>query len=334
MPVWLVRAGRQGEREALALEKSIAVVGWEDLPDLSSVNSRDEILGMLQTAYPDVKPKTLTNWQSQIWPFVREIRDGDVVALPLKSRSAIALGEVTGPYRYRPDLPPDARHTRSVKWRNEVARDAVDQDLLYSLGAFMTVCRIQRNDAEQRIRALMAGKTGSPPTPVSPEETDALIDIEEYARDRIRQYIGRRFAGHGLARVVAAVLEAQGYKVRVAPAGPDGGLDVIAGQGPMGFDPPKLGVQVKSGSEAVDTGVLHQLQGVLKNFGAERGLIVAWGGYKQSVLREAPLHYFEIRLWNADDLVQMICAAYDRLPPDLQAELPLKRIWTLVPPDE
>jgi restriction system protein len=34
MTTWLVRAGRTGDREDLALEKNIAVVGWDDIPDL------------------------------------------------------------------------------------------------------------------------------------------------------------------------------------------------------------------------------------------------------------------------------------------------------------
>ncbi|WP_346864991.1 hypothetical protein [Methanocalculus sp. MSAO_Arc2] len=38
MTLWLVRAGRYGEREQLALEKKIAVIGWDDVPDLSQEN--------------------------------------------------------------------------------------------------------------------------------------------------------------------------------------------------------------------------------------------------------------------------------------------------------
>lgn len=33
-------------------------------------------------------------------------------------------------------------------------RSSFDQDLRYSLGAFMTVCRMARNDAEARVRAM------------------------------------------------------------------------------------------------------------------------------------------------------------------------------------
>jgi len=60
-------------------------------------------------------------------------------------------------------------------------------------------------------------------------------------------------------------------------------------------------------------------------------LIVAWGGFQGQVEKEAARQYFKIRLWDADDLVQMIQENYDNLPEDIQNELPLKRIWVLIP---
>ena len=338
MALWLVRAGKYGERESLALDNGLAVIGWDDLPNLSGVRTREELYDLLEKTYPDVKRNTLLNWQSQIWLFVREIQIGDLVALPLKSRSAIVLGEVTGAYQYRQDLPLGARHTRPVAWRKELPRSAFDRDVLYSLGAFMTVCRIQRNNAEERVRALLAGEPIPAPvaTPGTGEGTEweAPADLEEYALDQIRDYIARKFKGHDLARLVGAVLEAQGYKVQVSPEGPDGGVDIIAGNGPMGFDQPRLVVQVKSGDSPVDVKVVRELQGVMKNFGAGHGLLVAWGGYRGNVSKEAARLFFEVRLWDADDLVKAVLANYENLPDALQAELPLKRIWVLVPSEE
>jgi len=102
----------------------------------------------------------------------------------------------------------------------------------------------------------------------------------------------------------------------------------------MGFDHPRLVVQVKSGDTPVDVKVVRELQGVIKNFGADHGLIVAWGGYKSSVPKEAARLFFDLRLWDADDLVKAVLSIYERFPEALQAELPLKRIWLLVPSEE
>lgn len=42
MITWLIRAGRVGEREKLALETGTVVRGWEERPDLTPSSTRDE----------------------------------------------------------------------------------------------------------------------------------------------------------------------------------------------------------------------------------------------------------------------------------------------------
>lgn len=120
----------------------------------------------------------------------------------------------------------------------------------------------------------------------------------------------------------------------VSPEGADGGIDIVAGAGPMGFDPPRLGVQVKSSDTSVDVKVLRELQGALKNFGADQGLLVSWGGFTGPLLKEARRMYFEIRLWDAGDIVDNLLRHYEALSPDIQTDLPLKRIWVRVPEAE
>lgn len=98
----------------------------------------------------------------------------------------------------------------------------------------------------------------------------------------------------------------------------------------MGFDGPRLAVQVKSSDSPADVAVLRELHGVMPRFGATHGLIVSWGGFKDSVLREARPLYFQIRLWDAGNLVTALQETYEKLSPELQAELPLKRVLVLV----
>lgn len=289
----------------------------------------------LAAAYGHAKPKAIINWAGQVWSFKEAIKPNDLVVLPLKTRSALAIGAIAGAYEYVPDNPDFARHTRKVSWiRDDIPRASVDQDLLYSLGAFLTVCRISRNNAEERIKALLAGA----PQPAAPDatteagaESAGLVNLEEQAQDQIRFFINSKFKGHGLASLVTAVLKAQGYQIYQSPPGADGGVDVIAGKGPMGFDPPRLLVQVKSQQDPVDVRVLRELQGVMRGYGAEQALLVAWGGFKNAVIDEARRRFFEIRLWDAGDLVTAITENYDRLPAEIKAELPMRRIWAVVP---
>jgi hypothetical protein len=96
----------------------------------------------------------------QLWAFRGRVEDGDLVVLPLKTQSAIAIGKATGPYEYRTDLGDSIRHARPVEWLvTDLPRTTFDQDLLYSLGAFMTVCQISRHNAAERIKAVLAGQS-------------------------------------------------------------------------------------------------------------------------------------------------------------------------------
>lgn len=340
MAVWLVRAGRTGERENLALEKNLAVIGWDEVPNLSGrVSSREDVLELCQSVYTDDKLNRLRNWAGQIWTFYSRIKRGDIVALPLKTQSAIAFGEVVGDYEYQPDLPSDTRHTRPVRWlHKDIPRNTFDADILYSLGAAMTVCQIKRNNAEERIRGVIAGRPDTPVIPSLEEDTsdsDAVPpNLEEYARDLIRKRIASKFKGSEFEYLVESILKAQGYQTVRTDAGADGGIDIVAGQGPMGFEGPRLAVQVKSGEGSEGTATVSQLQGAMTNFGAQQGLFVSWGGFKDTVMKQKRQLFFKVRLWDSNDIIGALLENYDKMPDDVKTALPLKRVWTLILEDE
>lgn len=89
----------------------------------------------------------------------------------------IAFGRIIDDYRYVPDAPLGGRHQRSVKWiKKNIARSDLDNDLRYSFGAARTVFRISRNDAEDRIEALLGGTTTHQHTR-DEEEDAAAADV-------------------------------------------------------------------------------------------------------------------------------------------------------------
>ena len=67
----------------------------------------------------------------------------------------------------------------------------------------------------------------------------------------------------------------------------------------------------------------------MNKVGAEYGLLVSWSGFKSSVEQERGNQFFKIRLWDANDVIDELFNNYDKLSSDLQAEIPLKRIWML-----
>ena len=127
-----------------------------------------------------------------------------------------------------------------------------------------------------------------------------------------------------------AVLQAEGYSTLLSPAGPDGGVDILAGRGSLGFEGPRICVQVIATAGPADVNVLRALQGTMQSFNAENGLLVSWGGFTRSLEREARQGFFTVRLWRADDLVSAIYRSYDRLSEQIQTEILLERVWTLV----
>jgi restriction system protein len=349
MALWLVRGGKYGEFEDHFLEHDRVCLTWGGLEetDLSPAQDFEGVKAILQRTYPNESPRKLGNWTGQIWAFAFGIKTGDWVILPRKRQATIAIGEMAGPYRYERSADPLFRHGRKVIWLNrEVPRSVFEQDLLYSFGAFMTICEIKRNDAERRVRAIAeagwrsAGPGVTAPAAINaggndePTEDVEMPDLEQLAGDQIAQRIEREFKGHGLARLVAAILNAQGYATHVSLPGPDKGVDILAAPDPLGFGSPRICVQVKSGDEPVDRPTMDQLIGVMQNVGAEQGLLVSWGGFKTSVERETASQFFRVRLWGKNELVEQILQHYERLPAELRAELPLKRIWAVAAQEE
>ena len=92
---------------------------------------------------------------------------------------------------------------------------------------------------------------------------------------------------------------------------------------------PKICVQVKSTDAPVDRIVLDQLGGVMKNFGAEYGLLVSWSGFKSSVINETAKQFFEIRLWTHKEIIEEFLRYYDQMDDEIKELIPLKKIWVV-----
>lgn len=335
MTLWVVKGGRAGEREDRFLDRSLIGIGWEELSDLSKYQDRESLKAAYRVAFPGSGEGNVAVQAGQLWAIARSMQPGDHVVVPLKTRGQIAIGRITGPYRWAPSSENDMRHVRDVDWIvRDMPRSTFDKDLLYTFGSAQTVSTASRNNAEQRVLALLKGGPAAPP-PVGPGADEAIDeavttrDLEQDAKDEIVDFIRSRFKGHGLGRIVDGLLQAQGLETKVSPPGPDGGVDIVAGGGVMGFDEPRIVVQVKSQQSPADVSVLRELKGTMSDFGADQGLLVCWGGFKDTLIREARNGYFKIRLWDQEALLNALFANYERLDEEIRAELPLKRVWTV-----
>ena len=278
--IYLTRAGRSGEDEERVFENNVAIVGFQEVPSLATATDYENVHEIVTGAFHDAKARAVGNFAGQLWAFAVAMKEGDLVVLPRKLTSQIAIGRVTGPYEYR-QVDDAFRHTRPVEWlQMDLPRTVFEQDLLYSLGASMTVCNISRNDAERRVASVAEGKpdpgpsvaldTQSMQVPGLREHSEGLPDLAQLAHDQIVAHIQAKFSGHALAILVNAVLRAEGWLTKPSPPGADGGVDILAGRGSLGLDEPRLCVQVKSQNSPADVTIYRTLQGAMQTFNAQR----------------------------------------------------------------
>lgn len=323
MAVWVIRAGGQGQGEDFALEHGIASIDFgfrSNLVDFADQRTlRQQLTGAMSA--------------SQLWRFAHEIKDGDMVVLPRKQPKVVAVGKITGDYAYRPDLEGTyGPHTRRVEWQvTDIPRANFDQDILYSLGGLATVFQPRADNAEIRIEQVSQAHLAGASVGEALSTGDVLsepaidVDIDEYVLDFIVQCIRRKFSGARLEYLVAKILEAEGYTTLQTRPGPDGGVDVVAGSGRLGFGEPRLCIQVKSSRTPIDLADYNRLQGNVRSFGADHGLLVSLSDFTRTVRNENERSFFEIRLWGPEELAQKVREAYDSLPADVQTDIPLER---------
>lgn len=329
MTAWVVRAGSRGEYEELAMSEGVVAIDFGAGKSLAEFDSRESLREQAESR----------NAADQMWSFAHVIQNGDMIVLPRKLPRVVAVGRVSGNYQYKEDL--DAPHLRPVNWvAHDIPRTYFAQDLLNSFGGKATVYRVRADNAESRIDKIvtqhLAGVVTDDVSATSDSSADNefRIDIDEQITDRIIGRIRQRFSGTRLEYLVAEILRASGYHALETRRGPDGGIDVVAGQGEMGFGHPRLCVQVKSGRNPVGIFDYNRLQGSIGSTGADHGLLVSLGDFTSPVRIENERSFFQIRLWGPNDLVEKLLETYDDLPPDIQSEIPIRKRGILIESEE
>lgn len=337
--VWVVRHGRQGHEEQTALDKNAISIDWLSSVDFSKVKNREDFKKTVEDAMRDdvgwnqQNKYTQMGAIGQVRNWILEVQQGDIVVLPLKTtgKKNIAVGRVTGKYeftdKYQFENKKKKRGCYPVEWlQKDVSRENLGKDILASLGAMLTLFQIRHNNIVERFEEIM--KTGKDPMQGTEtqdkeyaqgvEETPSMSATEQGAIQQIYQ----QFDGHEFAQLVEEVLQAEGYTTLCSPPGPDGGVDILAGSGTLGFDNPKICVQVKRTQDAMGVDELRKLQGTMQSFGADYGLYVSLGGFKSTTRKEAQSLYFKIRLWDGHEFIKHLYKNYDSLSRETQNQIP------------
>jgi restriction system protein len=327
--VWGTHAGRTGDAESLYKVGYVAI-GWPDMGDLNRLApTRDAFKARYAEAYPSSKPGAVPVSAGQLFRFVHEVKTGDLVVYRSKIDNEIHIGRITGQYDHRPDLNAEYVNVRQVQWLRQVAPTQLTQGARYELGSAMSFFQL-KNFADEW-RALLVGKSPPVITPIDQEDPTVSIvaeEIEELTRDFIVNRLAQELKGHPFAQFVAHLLGTMGYRTRVSPEGPDGGIDIIAHKDELGFEPPIVKVQVKSGAGNIGQPDVSALIGTLA--ANEFGLVVTLAGFTPPTRNFAKNKSY-IRLIDGNELVDLVLDHYEQFDPRYKGLIPLKRVYVPEP---
>lgn len=321
--IWGIHAGRDGDGDALFLQNNCVAIGWPEAGDFTGLPSdREAYRQLLAKTYPQ-KVSAHPAWLSVLFRFVHEMREGDLVAYPSKVDRQIHLGTVIGPAVHLPKV--DALYTvqRSVKWLKAIPRTSFSQGALYEIGSALTLFQI-KNYADEVWSALQGSTL--PPEPATDDETVSYMadEIESATRDFILKQLARDLKGHPFAHFVAHLLQAMGYRTRISPEGPDGGIDIVAHRDELGFEPPILKVQVKAVAGSTGDPVVSALYGKVDN--GEFGLLVTLGTFTAQA-RTFARSKSNLRLIDGAELVELVLQHYEQFDSRYKGLLPLRHVF-------
>ncbi|MFG6572330.1 restriction endonuclease [Sulfitobacter sp. 1A13353] len=312
--VWLIRPPKVGNYDERAIDSGVVTGEFSVREDLSDHLDYEMILEEVVAANPREKTGRIENLGKQLHLLLNEIQAGDLVMHPHNQRKCVAIGI----FRSGSVADDDGRPGREVEWlRKGISKTDLHPDFHHSMSAGNQICELSRNNALARVEALVAD--GKDPGPAGTRDSAAAQSMDPDSilpmlEARMRAQVGSTFAGHDLARLVGALLEIEGYKVTVAPPGPDGGCDLLAARGGLGIEGPTIAGQVKSGDIVVDEPTLQGLRGVIQARGADKGLLVSWSGVTRPVARELSNLQLQIAYWDATEICSRLIQNYDSLP--------------------
>lgn len=326
--IWGIHAGATGDADSL-FKKGYIALGWDEIGDLAALPpTRESIKDVVAEKYPHFKKGAIPNAAGQMFRFTHEAKIGDLVIYRSKSESIIHIGRITGEYHYQPALEPAYPHVRPTKWLTTLQPIQATQGARYEIGSAMSFFQV-RNYADEW-RSHLTGKKSTPVVEEGDDPTVGIVaeEIENLTRDFIYSELSRELKGHPFATFVAHLLETMGYRTRVSPEGADGGVDIIAHRDQLGFEPPIIRVQVKSGSGNIGNPEVAALLGTLSQ--GEFGLFVTLGKFTPPAKNFARTKG-NLRLIDRDELIDLVLSRYEQLDSRYKGLLPLKRVYVPEP---
>ena len=332
--VWRMTLGQEGKLESDALENSLVFVGFGIEVDLAG-RTDDQIADIVAERWPEHSDGKRRSRATKLSMLAARMKIGDLVVVYLREQIGnLAIGRIVGEYEFdesRMDVP----HTRKVDWIRPSIRFSEDwEPLILYVRERSTINPVRHEETIAKVRheVEVGEDTAGPAVSIVGDaaETKRNLPVGDIAKLQVATLIDERFPGKEMERLVAGVLDAEGYTIAPPVGGSDNGVDVVAGHGLLGFEEPLICVQVKHTRGRTDSATVQQLRGAVEQFGAKQGLFVSWGGYTSAAINDARQNFFRVRLWDANDLIEAVCRNYGHLSAELRAQIPLQQVWAVI----
>jgi restriction system protein len=320
--------------------EGVVALGWDFLPSLTEFPSRDALVEALGKNSPDEKPQKQLVQGAQLWRFAKDVKLGDGVVTYNPTRRVYSVGKITSAYSFnaatgeRLSLSEgEYPHIRHVDWNNdEVSRDSLSVGARNTLGSTLSFFRIPENVASELTSAPALGDLNSVTEPIlgtkSPEpEVDPFTadELAGQSRERIKDMVVR-LDWKAMQELIAGLLRAMGYRTRVSPEGADRGKDIVASPDGLGFEDPRIVVEVKHRpKESMGGPAVRSFLGGRQT--GEKGLYVSTGGFTKDARYEAERANVPLTLLTLDEVVDLLIENYDRLDDSSRILIPLRRFY-------
>lgn len=175
-------------------------IGWDGAGNLSEVAAtRDAFKQRLTETMPELEQKKIPGSAGTLYRFVHEIKIGDIIVTPNRSKRTLNIGWVSGPYQFHAEAEIH-QHWRPVEWLAvDVPRDELSEAAQNEISSLITLFKINtgREEIEQIIAKPTTVAADFTWTTFYPELADRILD---YANDR-----------EALLEKVWSVAEASGF---------------------------------------------------------------------------------------------------------------------------
>lgn len=313
--VWCVRA-EYGTYTSQFLTGGYAAIGWEDMPDLSAIKTRDELYKIYRQVYPEDSNFVVGQQVGQLTRFILEIAIDDVIITPDANSELLRHGRVGGQptYVYAPDDPRCSYpHRRKVIWSKEpILRSSLSVPLQNTLRSSLTVFGISQ--VEEILVAVGLGALASPGAPQVYDPTETVLEQVLQLGDKEFEIL----IGHLLT-----ALGFDGSEV-IGKTG-DGGVDATGELDVSNLAKVKIFVQVKryKRGTTIPASTVRQLRQAIP-FGGQGAFITTASFQKKALEVALETGFPRIGLVDGSQLVDLLIEHWKAIPGEFQTLLGLK----------